>query len=347
MNIPATYRTIPIAHINDSDFNEKVFEYIQPYIKKRIRKKNGSESYDIKIILNQNHIFGLPLSWFLYWLNHYIVNHPNITIFLDIIIFEQTEYNIGGDEYIQFEPQHSGKYFLNEKKRSLRFWKNVVEENTLIVESLDDEIEKIILNLNDYFADENAIDHSVLLNIVYDKLVSNIDLRGNPSGNLLSSSLIHKKRSDTGHIKMSLTYNYRSSDRTIETEDIAYIMLNIQSIKRQILSKLKGTFVETSDYVLNLGVIDSFIYNMDINERRSKILFDISFNVQIIDIDAYYAHNNLGYNRLRLNNLCREDSRYPETELIKWAIKLGINNNNKSREELCKKISNKIEKQNY
>lgn len=100
--------------------------------------------------------------------------------------------------------------------------------------------------------------------------------------------------------------------------------------------------MENKDYVLNINNNARVSYHLEANRRKTIITLDISIEIDIIDIDTYYAHGNLGYNRLRLTNLCSEKSRYPESELVEWATELGLTTDDKTRKKICDDIREHI-----
>lgn len=131
MNIPAIYTTTPISHPDDEDFDQKVDEYMKPFVEVGSDNK-GNKYYDISFTVSENDVFPLPLHWFLYWLNNFRIRKLWLSVKLNIRIDAEIEYEgeiyngknvyigIRGTHYVRFIPHATTKYNLG-VKRSLKY----------------------------------------------------------------------------------------------------------------------------------------------------------------------------------------------------------------------------------
>lgn len=265
MEVPVTYSKSVIAHIKDENFYEKVKEYINQFILRKRRVSKWGDKCDLEINLSPKNIFPLPLSWFLYWINQY---HLEKSIMAWDIHFDGVNKSI----FIRdgkFAYPSSLKNCNFEKENSLKYWEELINKK------------KILLKVNDFFAREDSIiDHTLLVNDLYNKSLEGLNLGGIASGKLLKSDMILKD-DQISHIEIKIKYRYHDPDLICLSDDISNLIRNKSIFEQQISNNCRGINIEVDNYVITVANNVDIRYDIHINDKITKVSLNIIFKVII------------------------------------------------------------------
>lgn len=156
---------------------------------------------------------------------------------------------------------------------------------------------------------------------------------------------------------ISVKHGIENEDSTIDNkEQILDIIVNDEYYCQEIGKGMSDFVIEQDDYFLEFSTSVILKYDYKSLGNNAKVLksqehqvrnnvnmftIDIGFFFVIYDNETYYKMDSIGYQKLRLAQLCDATSRYKKDELYDWAEKLGIKSRNSST--LCRRIKRKIQ----
>ena len=126
------------------------------------------------------------------------------------------------------------------------------------------------------------------------------------------------------------------------TSDMKYI--TYQQLSR-ILSSTVENKKRIGEFLISIGIYKSYVINptnitigYEIYDGPNGVKIDIKFLLELITNEDYWK--TIGFYRVRTQNICEPNSRYPEDELYEIAKDLGINIKIRDKRLICKKINN-------